>query len=207
MHAITSPSWGALQADLAPKERRGQIVAFFRITGALLGFLSSLIAGYLYCLNPATPFWFYVFFAAIGAFVAYLTIHEARAPWFQHLSAKSQLSPTSLFTSRRDLIKGWSFIMVYKTVRLKDERTATLEWLKEKDLPELVEALNSVIREGKFLFMNDEIADMEEERKWFERSIKTGVLYLAARVDVRLVGGAAIHPHTDKRAHVAEFGI
>lgn len=76
--AISSPSWGALQADLAPKERRGQILAFFRITGALSGFSSSLIAGYLYGLNPATPFWFYVLFAAIGAFVTYLTIHEVR---------------------------------------------------------------------------------------------------------------------------------
>ncbi|MBX5326284.1 MAG: N-acetyltransferase family protein [Candidatus Bathyarchaeia archaeon] len=97
--------------------------------------------------------------------------------------------------------------MVYQTVMLKDGRTATLDWLKEDDLPQLVEALNSVIREGKYLFMNNEITDMEEERKWFERSRKSSVLYLVARVDSRIVGGASIHPMTEKRSHVAEFGI
>jgi L-amino acid N-acyltransferase YncA len=57
------------------------------------------------------------------------------------------------------------------------------------------------------LFMNNEIADMEEERKWFERSTKAGMLYLVARVDGKVIGGASIHPRTDKRAHTAEFGI
>lgn len=97
--------------------------------------------------------------------------------------------------------------MVYKTVKLKDGRTATLDWLKESDLPEVVEALNSVLREEKYLFMNTEITDMEEERRWFERSIKEGMLYLVARVEGKLVGGASIHPHMHKRSHVAEFGI
>lgn len=97
--------------------------------------------------------------------------------------------------------------MVYETAKLKDGRTATLDWLKKEDLPEIVEALNSVIREGKYLFMDNEITDMEEERRWFERGTKAGMLYLVARVDGKLVGGASIHPHTDKRAHVAEFGI
>jgi len=97
--------------------------------------------------------------------------------------------------------------MVHKIVKLKDGRTATLDWLKEEDLPELVDALNSVIREGKFLFMNNEIIDMEEERKWFQRSLKSGMIYLAASIDGKIVGGASIHPFTDKRSHVAEFGI
>lgn len=97
--------------------------------------------------------------------------------------------------------------MAYKTVRLKDGRMAVLDWLKEDDLPEVMETLNSVIREGKYLILNNEITDLEEERKWFERSMKAGVLYLAARVDGRMVGGASIHPLTDKRSHVAEFGI
>jgi len=97
--------------------------------------------------------------------------------------------------------------MVYKTARLTDGRTATLDWLRENDLPEVVEALNSVIREGKYLFMNNEITDMEEERRWFERGIKEGMLYLVVRVDGKVVGGAEIRPQLDKRAHVAEFGI
>ncbi len=97
--------------------------------------------------------------------------------------------------------------MVYKKARLKDGRVATLDWLQEEELPEVVEALNSVIREGKYLFMNNEITDMEEERRWFERGMKSGMRYLTARVEGKLVGGASIHPHTEKRLHVAEYGI
>ncbi|UCH70195.1 MAG: GNAT family N-acetyltransferase [Candidatus Bathyarchaeota archaeon] len=97
--------------------------------------------------------------------------------------------------------------MVYKTVKLKNGRTAELEWLKKEDLPEVVEVLNSVIREREYLVPNDEITDMEEERRWFERGKKEGMLYLVARVEGRVVGGASIHPYTDKRAHVAEFGV
>jgi RimJ/RimL family protein N-acetyltransferase len=90
---------------------------------------------------------------------------------------------------------------------LKDGRPGELDWLKQEDLPEVVAALNSVIREGKFLFMNNEVTDMEEERKWFERGVKGGMRYLVARVDKKVVGGASVHPHTDKRAHVADYGI
>ena len=97
--------------------------------------------------------------------------------------------------------------MVYKIFKFKDGRTATLDWLEEDDLPELVDALNGVIREDKFLLVNTVITGMEEEREWFERSTKAGMHYLAARVDGKVVGGASIHPFTGKRSHVAEFGI
>lgn len=97
--------------------------------------------------------------------------------------------------------------MVYKTVKLKDRRTATLDWLKETDLLDIVEALNSVISEGKYLFMNNEITDMEEEQRWFEQGTKRGMLYLVARVDGIVVGGASINSCTEKRSHVAEYGI
>jgi RimJ/RimL family protein N-acetyltransferase len=97
--------------------------------------------------------------------------------------------------------------MVYKIVKLAESRMATLDWLKEDELLEVTEALNSVIREGKYLFMNNEITDIEEERRWFERGTKEGMRYLVARVDGKVVGGASIHPHTDKRSHVADFGI
>ena len=96
--------------------------------------------------------------------------------------------------------------MFYKKIKLKDGRTATLDWLEENDLPELLQALNSVIREGKFLFMNNEI-DIEEERKWFDRSAKAGMLFLVARVDGKVVGEANIQPFPDKRSHVTDFVI
>jgi L-amino acid N-acyltransferase YncA len=97
--------------------------------------------------------------------------------------------------------------MVHKVLKLDDGRTAALDWLREVELPEVVETLNSVIREGKYLFLNNEITDMEEEHRWFERGTGEGMRYLVARVDGNVVGGASIHPHTDKRAHVADFGI
>jgi L-amino acid N-acyltransferase YncA len=97
--------------------------------------------------------------------------------------------------------------MVYKTFRLRDKRVAILDWLNEEDLLEVVEALNSVIREEKYLYLNDEIVDMEEERRWFEHSVKLGMLYLVARIEDKVAGGASIHPQTDKQAHVAQFGI
>ena len=97
--------------------------------------------------------------------------------------------------------------MVYKTVELTDGRKATLDWLKNKDIPEVVEVLNDVIKESRYLFMNNQITDMEKELQWFERGTKEGMLYLTARVDGKLVGGASIHPQTDKHTHVASYGI
>ena len=97
--------------------------------------------------------------------------------------------------------------MVYTTFGLRDKRVARLDWLNEEDLPEVVEALNSVILEEKYLYLNDEIVDMEEERRWFEHSVKSGMLYLVARVEGKVAGGASMHPQTDKQAHVAQFGI
>ena len=39
------------------------------------------------------------------------------------------------------------------------------------------------------------------------RYTKAGMIYLVARVGGKLVGGASMHPQTDTRAHVAQFGI
>lgn len=114
---------------------------------------------------------------------------------------------TSLFVTLEIFLEGWDFVVACERFKLKNGRIATLDWLEENDLPEVVEALNSVIREGKYLFMNDEITDMEEERRWFERGKKEGMLYIVARVEGRVVGGASIRPQAHKRVHVAEFGI
>lgn len=97
--------------------------------------------------------------------------------------------------------------MAYKTVELDDHRKADLNWLKKEDLPEVVETLNSVIREGKFLFLNDEITDMDVELQWFEHAMKEGMCYLVARVNGKVVAGASIHPQTDKHVHVASYGV
>lgn len=95
----------------------------------------------------------------------------------------------------------------YRKVKLKGGHSAELSWLRAEDLPEVVEALNSVIREQRYLLMNDEITDMEEERRWFERGKTSGRLYLVARVDGKIVGGASIQPQAHKRSHIAEYGV
>jgi len=53
--------------------------------------------------------------------------------------------------------------LVYRTVELADGRKAMLDWLKEEDIPEVMEVLNDVIKEGRYLFMNREITDVGEE--------------------------------------------
>lgn len=97
--------------------------------------------------------------------------------------------------------------MLYKTVTLKNGQTASLSWLEEDDLPEVIEVLNSVIREEKFLRMGEEIFSLEFERQWFEESKKTGMYSLIARVDGKVIGGAGLTLFTGKKAHVAEFGV
>jgi RimJ/RimL family protein N-acetyltransferase len=98
-------------------------------------------------------------------------------------------------------------VVVYKLVKLSDGRVAILDWLKASDLPEVMNALNSVIREGKYLFVNSEIQGIKEEQKWFDCGQKQGMHYLVARVSGTVVGGASIYPRPHKSAHVVEFGI
>jgi L-amino acid N-acyltransferase YncA len=92
-------------------------------------------------------------------------------------------------------------------VTLNNGQTASLSWLEEDDLPEVAEAINSVIREEKYLLMDKEITDLEFERMWFLEGKETGMRYLVAKVNGKVVGGASLTPFTGKRAHVAEFGI
>jgi len=51
--------------------------------------------------------------------------------------------------------------MFHKEFKLADGREVTFRELKEQDLPEVVSALNSVIREGVYLTHDEEIVDME----------------------------------------------
>ncbi len=97
--------------------------------------------------------------------------------------------------------------MLYKTVALKNGQSASLSWLEEADFAEVVAAVNSVIREDKYLMMVNEITDLESERRWFRQASESGMRYLVARVNGKVVGGASITPFNGKRAHIAEFGV
>jgi L-amino acid N-acyltransferase YncA len=104
--------------------------------------------------------------------------------------------------------------MVYKTVDLADGHEAVLDWARKKDLPEILEVVNDVIREGKYFFDNEPYTP-KGQLTWFERAIKTGILrqdfFLIARVDGKVIGGAIVQPppqaQTTNRAHLAQYDI
>ena len=90
---------------------------------------------------------------------------------------------------------------------LADGRVVRVEDLREQDLPEVAETLNSVIREGVYLTLNEEIVDMEMERKWYHDRMEAGMTYLVVRVNDEIVGGGSIEPRVGKESHVAVYGV
>jgi hypothetical protein len=104
--------------------------------------------------------------------------------------------------------------MVYKIVHLSDGREAVLDWARKKDLPEILDVVNDVIREGKYMFDNAPYTS-KGQLSWFEQNTKAGILkqdfFLIARVDGKVVGGAIVQPppqaQTTNRAHVAHYDI
>jgi len=80
VQALTGPAWNALQVDLTPREMRGKVSSLFGIVGASFGLFGSILGGYLYTLNPAFPFWVYVFLAVAGTSIAFMIIHEPEKP-------------------------------------------------------------------------------------------------------------------------------
>jgi len=101
--------------------------------------------------------------------------------------------------------------MVYKIVNLVDGREAVLDWARKKDLPEILEVANDVIREG--IYGSYEPYTSKGQLAWFEQNTKTGILkqdfFLIARVDGKVVGGANVVPDPEGHvyAHVAHYNI
>ena len=90
---------------------------------------------------------------------------------------------------------------------LNNGQKASLSWLQEADLPQVIAAVNSVIREDKYLLAEKEITGLESEVRWFQMAEASGMRYLLARVNGTVVGGANLMPLKGKRAHIAEFGV
>lgn len=91
--------------------------------------------------------------------------------------------------------------------RLADGGEVTFAELREQDLPEVVYTLNSVIREGVYLNLDEEILDMDAELEWYRSHMKAGMSYLVARVEGQVVGGASIEPRRGRESHVAVYGV
>jgi len=97
--------------------------------------------------------------------------------------------------------------MFHKKFMLADGREVTFKELKEQDLPEVVSALNSVVREGVYLTHDEEIVDMKAELEWYRDHMKAGMSYLVVRVEGEVVGGASIEPRRGRESHVAVYGV
>ena len=100
--------------------------------------------------------------------------------------------------------------MVYKIVNLVDGREAVLDWARKKDLPEILEVVNDIIREG--IWGPFEPYTSKGQLAWFRKNTKTGILkqdfFLIARVDGKFVGGAHVETRPERPiAHVAHYNI
>lgn len=96
--------------------------------------------------------------------------------------------------------------LLYKNVTLKNGKTASLSWFGRDDIDEVVEVLNGVIQEHRYLLMNQDV-DKSSTEKYLDSGNSNGLRYLVARVDGKVAGGATLTPLSNKEAHVAKFGI
>jgi len=97
--------------------------------------------------------------------------------------------------------------VIHDRFKLADGRIVIFDELKEQDLPEIVPVFNSVVQEGLYFHRNEGLPNVETARKWFQDHVKVGMIYVAARVNNELVGGATIEPKQGKASHRAYFGI
>ncbi len=54
--ALQTPSLASLQAEAIPKSERGKLLAMFSIFPSIVSLPSSVVAGYLFNINPVSPF-------------------------------------------------------------------------------------------------------------------------------------------------------
>ena len=96
--------------------------------------------------------------------------------------------------------------MLHKVVNLTNGQSASLSWVKKEDIPQIIEVLNSIIREEKYWLDEKEITNLETEQ-FIEIGNKAGMHYLVARIEDKIVAGAVLSPGNGKEAHVAQFCV
>jgi RimJ/RimL family protein N-acetyltransferase len=97
--------------------------------------------------------------------------------------------------------------MIYDEFKLADGRVVTFSDLAEDDLPQLNSVYNEIVDEGRYFLRNRGPSSIKEARRWLHQHLQSGLTYIAAKVDDRLVGGATIEPREGKASHVAYLGI
>ncbi len=94
------------------------------------------------------------------------------------------------------------------TIRLRDDRTATVRPGTEDDAAALQENINAVGAEIDFILTESVGDDVEHEREWIRHFDGTSSVLFVAEVDGKLVGAADVHPgRPPKESHVGTLGI
>ena len=91
-------------------------------------------------------------------------------------------------------------------MNLTNGQNASLSWVKKEDVPQIIQVLNSIIREAKYWLDEKELTNLETEQ-YIEMGNKTGMHYLVARIEGKIVAGAVLSPGSGKEAHVAQFCV
>jgi len=100
--------------------------------------------------------------------------------------------------------------MTVKTFTVRDGRKVILRPPKREDLDDLLDFINSLVREEAPILLMSELS-REEEKKWLDErlmSIKKGeVIYLVAEIEGKVVAGGEISKHKGRMSHVGTLGI
>ncbi len=75
---LIMPAYQALQADMIPKEKRGRIMGTIGTLNVLAVVPASIIAGFLYDLNPVYPFAFTVITGTTVCLIVFLAVKEPK---------------------------------------------------------------------------------------------------------------------------------
>jgi len=75
-----------------------------------------------------------------------------------------------------------------------DGGVLTFNELREGGLRLLIQVFNGVVEEGICFHRNEGIPDVEAAREWYQKQVKSGMVFVAAEVDNEFVCGASIEP-------------
>ncbi|UCE96257.1 MAG: MFS transporter [Candidatus Bathyarchaeota archaeon] len=75
---LIMPAYQALQADMIPKEKRGRIMGTIGTLNVLATVPASILAGFLYSLNPMYPFAFTIFAGITVCLIVILLVKEPK---------------------------------------------------------------------------------------------------------------------------------
>jgi MFS family permease len=76
--SLLYPAYGALMADMIPREKRGRIMGTIGTLNVMASVPASVLAGVLYSLNPAYPFALTIFLGVAVSLIVFLAVQEPK---------------------------------------------------------------------------------------------------------------------------------